>query len=101
MFSTKYGSFDSKFKLNNEIIEVPDGIAHFLEHKLFEDQEMHVFERFAQYGASVNAYTSYTMTSYLFSTIEYFDEAFPELLSFCSKTCISLQKMWGERKRDY
>lgn len=97
VFSTKYGSFDSKFKLNNEIIEVPDGIAHFLEHKLFEDQEMHVFERFAQYGASVNAYTSYTMTSYLFSTIEYFDEAFQELLSFVQKPYFTSENVEKEK----
>lgn len=98
IFSTKYGSFDSKFKLNkDEIIEVPDGIAHFLEHKLFEEEDVHVFERFSQFGASVNAYTSYTMTSYLFSTIQYFDEAFQELLRFVQHPYLTNENVEKEK----
>ena len=65
-----------------EVIEVPDGIAHFLEHQLFEDESGHVFNVFADLGASVNAYTSHTMTSYLFSTTDNFSRAFDRLLDF-------------------
>ena len=45
---------------------VPDGIAHFLEHKLFEKEDGDVFQKFGQHGASANAFTSFTKTSYLF-----------------------------------
>ena len=73
VFATRYGSLDSEFEVAGRgIVESTDGIAHFLEHKLFEEEEGHVFQRFAQFGASVNAYTSYNLTAYLFSTIESF-----------------------------
>lgn len=98
VFATKYGSFDSQFKLtDNQIISVPDGIAHFLEHKLFEEEETHVFERFSQFGAAVNAYTSYTMTSYLFSTIQYFDEALQELLRFVQNPYLTPENVEKEK----
>jgi predicted Zn-dependent peptidase len=65
-----------------EQIEVPDGVAHFLEHKLFDDEEGNVFDRFAQYGASSNAFTGFTNTTYLFSCTDFFPENFELLLDF-------------------
>ncbi len=84
MFSTNYGSIDTKFKLctDNEIHTVPSGIAHFLEHKLFESEEGDVFMKFAQTGASANAFTSFEITSYLFATTENFNESLEILLDF-------------------
>ncbi|MFC5463700.1 EF-P 5-aminopentanol modification-associated protein YfmH [Lederbergia graminis] len=69
-FTTKYGSIDQQFKpLNkNEFVNVPDGIAHFLEHKLFEKEDGDVFQQFGKQGASANAFTSFTRTAYLFSS---------------------------------
>lgn len=70
-FTAKYGSIDAKFKLANEpeFHQVPDGIAHFLEHKVFEMPDgVDAFTLFSNYGANANAYTSYTRTTYLFST---------------------------------
>jgi predicted Zn-dependent peptidase len=69
-FTTKYGSIDNHFvPLNeNEPIRVPDGIAHFLEHKLFEKEDGDVFQSFSKQGASANAFTSFTRTAYLFSS---------------------------------
>ncbi|MEJ9318548.1 insulinase family protein, partial [Halalkalibacterium halodurans] len=69
-FTTKYGSIDSEFiPLNQkEALHVPDGIAHFLEHKMFEDEEGDVFQLFSKQGASCNAFTSFTRTAYLFSS---------------------------------
>ncbi len=69
-------------RIGADAISVPDGIAHFLEHQLFEDESGHVFDSFADLGASVNAYTSHTMTSYLFSTTDNFSQAFDRLLDF-------------------
>lgn len=69
IFGTKYGSIDNVFRLNDdtEFTEVPEGIAHFLEHKLFESEELDAFERYSKTGASANAYTSFDRTCYLFS----------------------------------
>lgn len=83
VLSTNYGSLDSKFEVPGEgVVEVPDGIAHFLEHKLFEEEEGNVFDRFAGWGASVNAFTSYTQTAYLFSTVDHVYEALGQLIDF-------------------
>ncbi|MCX7715499.1 MAG: insulinase family protein [Clostridia bacterium] len=70
VFATKYGSVDSKFIVPGEdtVTEVPDGIAHFLEHKMFDQPDgSNVFDRFAKYGGNANAFTSFNMTAYLFS----------------------------------
>src|SRR5699024_8165737 len=68
LFSTNYGSIDNIFGYaGEELKSVPDGIAHFLEHKLFEKEEGDVFQKFGDQGASANAFTSFTRTSYLFS----------------------------------
>ncbi|GIN21421.1 MAG TPA: insulinase family protein [Bacillus bacterium] len=69
-FTTKYGSVDNTFiPLNeSEMKSVPDGIAHFLEHKMFEKKDGDVFQLFSKQGASANAFTSFTRTAYLFSS---------------------------------
>ena len=68
LFGTRYGSIDTKFRRKGqaEFTQVPEGIAHFLEHKLFESEELGAFERYAKTGASANAYTSFDRTCYLF-----------------------------------
>lgn len=89
IFSTRFGSIDNQFRIAGkgiaEEINVPDGVAHFLEHKLFEDEEGNVFDRFAAYGASTNAFTSFTHTTYLFSCTEFFPENFDLLLEFVQR----------------
>ncbi len=88
LFATRYGSIDNKFKLKgeNEYTVVPDGIAHFLEHKMFENENGEdTFIRYAKTGASANAYTSFNMTAYLFSCTERFYESLEILLDFVSK----------------
>lgn len=85
IFATRYGAVDNKFKeaTDDEFTVVPDGIAHFLEHKLFEcEGGIDAFELFAKTGASANAYTSNTMTGYLFSCTENFYESLEILLDF-------------------
>ncbi|MDY0396422.1 insulinase family protein [Virgibacillus halophilus] len=70
IFSTNYGSIDREFiPIDGSKLEtVPDGVAHFLEHKLFEKEDRDVFEDFGKQGASANAFTSFTQTAYLFSS---------------------------------
>ncbi len=85
IFGTKYGSIHNKFKIEGEskFTTVPDGIAHFLEHKLFAAEDgSDAFERFSEYGADANAYTSFNKTCYLFSCTENFESSLYELLSF-------------------
>ena len=87
MFTTRYGSLERTFRAyDGEIVTVPDGVAHFLEHKLFEEEDgSDVFERFAALGANANAFTSNDMTSYLFSTTSSVYEPLGVLLSFVMK----------------
>ncbi len=84
VFGTKYGSIDTVFKKSGEeeFTEIPEGIAHFLEHKLFESEELDAFERFAKTGASANAYTSFDKTCYLFSCSGNFKQNLDILLDF-------------------
>ena len=87
LFATRYGSIDSKFKLegDKDFTVVPDGIAHYLEHKLFENPNGEdTFTRYARYGANANAYTGNTMTAYLFSCTSNFKESLEILLDFVS-----------------
>ncbi|MET3576778.1 putative Zn-dependent peptidase [Bhargavaea ullalensis] len=71
-FTTKYGSIDNTFKPlgKSDMVRVPDGIAHFLEHKMFEKEDGDVFQKFGANGASANAFTSFTRTAYLFSATD-------------------------------
>ena len=84
VFGTRYGSIDTEFRLNGEekFTCVPEGIAHFLEHKLFESEDLDAFERYAKTGASANAYTSLDKTCYLFSCTGKFQESLEILLDF-------------------
>jgi len=73
LFAARYGSIASSFADpdTGQRIDVPDGVAHFLEHRLFEQPDgADVTDRFAQLGASTNAFTWYTQTAYLFSTVD-------------------------------
>ncbi len=84
LFGTKYGSINNRFRLNGEAdyAEVPNGIAHFLEHKLFENEDCDAFAQYAKTGADANAYTSFDRTCYLFGCSENFNESLEILLSF-------------------
>lgn len=100
LFSTNYGSIDTTFipRGGDEFITVPDGIAHFLEHKMFEKEEGDVFQKFGEQGASANAFTSFTRTSYLFSTTDQLELNLATLLDFVQEpyfTEESVQKEQG------
>lgn len=84
IFGTKYGSTDNCFRVSEggKYTVVPEGIAHFLEHKLFESEERDAFTRYAETGASANAYTSFDKTCYLFSCSNGFSDSLEILLDF-------------------
>lgn len=83
IFSTKYGSIDTAIQQpDGSFKAIPEGTAHFLEHKLFESEDLDAFERFAKTGASANAYTSFDKTGYLFSCTDNFKQNLEILLDF-------------------
>lgn len=100
LFATKYGAIDNKFKLEGDeaFTCVPDGIAHFLEHKMFEcENGEDAFELFAKTGASANAYTSNARTAYLFSTTDNFYESLEYLLDFVTHPYFTEQTVQKEQ----
>lgn len=82
IFSTDYGSIDQTFVPigQTEKITVPEGVAHFLEHKMFEKEDRDVFADFGKQGASANAYTSFTKTAYLFAATDQINKNVETLL---------------------
>ena len=99
IFGTKYGSIHNCFKYDGdkEWTTVPDGIAHFLEHKLFVCEDgSDAFERFSDYGADANAYTSFNKTCYLFSCTERFADSLGELLEFVTHPYFTKESVENE-----
>ncbi len=98
IIGTKYGSVNTRFKVDGgEEITVPDGIAHYLEHKLFESEDGDAFARYAKTGANANAYTSFEKTCYLFSCTEKFEESFEILLDFVQSPYFTAQTVAKEQ----
>ena len=83
-FVTDFGAVHTAFRYEGKEYRVPAGIAHFLEHKMFELPGRDVSAEFAAMGASVNAFTSYDMTAYYFTCAENFMENLALLLEFVS-----------------
>ncbi len=85
IFGTRYGSVDSEFVVpgETEAITVPDGIAHYLEHKMFDQPDgSNVFDKFSEYGGNANAFTSFNITAYLVSLTANFEENLATLLDY-------------------
>ncbi len=83
-FAANFGSINTAFQIEGEatVHRVPDGTAHYLEHKLFESEEGDAFLQFSKTGASANAYTSFENTCYIVSSAENLYESLEILLSF-------------------
>ncbi|WP_335872859.1 EF-P 5-aminopentanol modification-associated protein YfmH [Bacillus sp. 2205SS5-2] len=98
-FTTKYGSIDNHFvpMKNEEFKKVPDGIAHFLEHKLFEKEDGDVFQQFSKQGASANAFTSFTRTAYLFSSTSNVEGNLETLMDFVQEPFFSEKSVEKEK----
>lgn len=85
VFGTKFGSIDNRWLRDGKEVSVPDGIAHFLEHKMFENEDgVDTFKKYAKFGGNANAYTSSDMTVYLFSATKSLYENLEILLDFVS-----------------
>jgi len=98
-FSTHYGSINNEFVIPGESspTKVPDGIAHFLEHKLFEQKDGSVMDKFSELGSNPNAYTGFSQTVYLFSCTDRFDENFKLLLDFVQHPYITEESVEKEK----
>ena len=108
LFATRCGSIDDSFSIGDgEMVQVPNGIAHFLEHKLFESEEGDASEQYAKTGASANAYTSFDRTAYLFGCTDRFRESLEILLNlvttpyFTEQTVKKEQGIIGQEIRMY
>ena len=86
IFGTRYGSVNNAFSLDGgEVKKVPDGIAHYLEHKMFECDDGDAFLKYAETGANANAFTSFDKTCYLFTCTDKFEESLRILLDFVQR----------------
>ncbi len=98
LFATKYGSIDTKIaQPDGSFRAIPEGTAHFLEHKLFESEDLDAFERFAKTGANANAFTSFDMTAYLFQCADRFAENLEILLDFVQSPYFTEQTVRKEQ----
>ena len=99
MITTKFGSVDTRILVNGDERQYPAGIAHFLEHKVFEDEKgQDYLTKFVHLGSESNAFTSFTKTSYLFSTTSKVPENIQLLLEMVSKASFTEKSVSKERE---
>lgn len=85
-FATRYGGMNLRFRgEDGEWVDTPQGVAHFLEHKMFDTEDGSALQRMAAQGVDPNAYTTPSMTGYLFEGVEGFEDNLRTLLTFVSK----------------
>lgn len=98
-FSANVGSVDTGFRTQDDkdFIDVPEGIAHFLEHKMFENPDGDAFALYAKTGASANAFTSFDKTSYLFACTDRFEESLSILLDFVRRPYFTKESVLKEQ----
>ena len=95
---TNFGSDDVCFTWNGERHTVPDGTAHFLEHRMFSLPDCDPEDAFSRLGAQVNAFTDYAMTGYYFSCTEHFDDCLRLLLRMVTTPDFPRAAMASERE---
>ena len=96
-FATSYGGMDMRFCLNGQWHDTPAGVAHYLEHKMFDTKEGNALQELAANGASPNAFTSNDITGYYFDSTEKFEENLRILLSFVSVPWFTQESVDKER----
>ncbi len=99
LFSTRFGAIDTSFVPlgKNEMVKTQDGIAHFLEHKMFDMEDGDASDKFSLLGASTNAFTSSSRTAYLFSSADHIDECVNLLLDFVQSLYITKESVEKEK----
>ena len=84
-FATRYGGVDMKFKTKEGWQDTPAGVAHFLEHKLFDTKDGNALQIMAANGADPNAFTSFGITGYFFQGTQGVEENLRTLLGFVTE----------------
>ncbi|MBQ8141445.1 MAG: insulinase family protein [Clostridia bacterium] len=98
ILAAHYGSIDNVLQKAGNTVTVPDGIAHFLEHKLFANEDgTDAFEHFSAIGADANAYTSFNKTAYLFNCTDNFDDSLKILIDFVTHPYFTKESVERER----
>jgi len=97
-FATNFGSIDDRYRIGggSEVV-LPDGVAHFLEHKMFEGVNEDAFQEFSRMGASANAFTGFNGTSYLFSCTDRFYECLDHLVRFVQEPHFTAENVEKEK----
>ena len=107
IYATRFGSIDRDFRMGEREVHLPAGVAHFLEHKMFEDEDGDAFAKFAKTGANANAFTSFDRTCYLFTATQQLDESLDVLLGmvghpyFTRETIAKEQGIIGQEIKMY
>mgnify|MGYP002625454256 CR=1 FL=1 len=105
IYATRFGSIDRDFRVDGREVHLPAGVAHFLEHKMFEDEDGDAFAKYAKTGANANAFTSFDRTCYLFTATQQLDESLDVLLGmvghpyFTEQTIAKEQGIIGQEIR--
>ena len=94
---TRYGSIDTRFTWKGKTYDTPAGVAHYLEHKMFELPDRDVMQEFSALGANPNAFTSYAATAYYFNCTEHFDQCLRLLLTFVGTPYFTQESVERER----
>ncbi len=97
IYATRFGSIDMDFRLGAKEVAVPAGVAHFLEHKMFEDKDGDAFAKYAKTGASANAFTSFDRTCYIFTATDNVQESLDVLLGMVAKPYFTAQTIEKEQ----
>lgn len=97
IFATRFGSIDRDFRVNGKEVHLPAGVAHFLEHKMFEDEDGDAFAKYAKTGANANAFTSFDRTCYLFTATQQLDESLDVLLGMVTNPYFTEQTIAKEQ----
>ena len=97
IYATRFGSIDRDFRVDGREVPLPAGVAHFLEHKMFEDEDGDAFAKFAKTGANANAFTSFDRTCYLFTATEQLDESLDVLLGMVGRPYFTEQTIAKEQ----
>lgn len=97
VFATNFGSVDRSFIMNGKRYDIPAGVAHFLEHKMFENEDGDAFDKYAKTGANANAFTSFDKTCYIFTATDNVDESLDILLNFVTTPYFTPQTVEKEQ----
>lgn len=97
IYATKFGAIDRDFKLDGKEVHLPAGVAHFLEHKMFESEDGDAFAKYAKTGANANAYTGFDRTAYIFTASSKIDESLDVLLGMVGNPYFTPQTIQKEQ----